>query len=44
MWSEVKERSFFSPESNKEAAENVAKDHENLKTALSRQKSYTDKR
>ena len=44
MWSEVGERSFFGPESIKEATENVTKVRENLKIAQSRQKSYTDKR
>ena len=44
MWSEVGERPFFGPEAIEEAAENVTKVRENLKTAQSRQKSYTDKR
>ena len=44
MWSEVGERPFFGPESIEEAVENVAKVHENLKIAQSRQKSYADKR
>jgi len=36
MWLEVRERSFFHPESIEEAVENVAKVRENLKTAQSR--------
>ena len=44
MCSKVGERPFFGPEAIKEAAENVAKIRENLKTAQSRQKSYANKR
>ena len=44
MCSEVGERPFFGPEAIKEAAENIAKVRENLKTGQSRQKSYADKR
>jgi hypothetical protein len=42
MWSEVGERTFFSPATIVEAEENVAKVRENLKIAQSRQKSYAD--
>jgi hypothetical protein len=42
MWSEVGERTFFSPVAIVEAEENVAKVRENLKIAQSRQKSYAD--
>jgi hypothetical protein len=42
MWSEVGERTSFSPATIVEAEENVAKVRENLKIAQSRQKSYAD--
>jgi hypothetical protein len=42
MWSEVGERTFFSPATIVEVEENVAKVRENLKRAQSRQKSYVD--
>jgi hypothetical protein len=42
MWSEVGERTFFSPTTIAEAEENVAKLRETLKIPQSRQKSYTD--
>ena len=44
MWSEVEERSLFSPDMIKEAEEQVAKVWDNLKAAQSRQKSYADTR
>jgi hypothetical protein len=42
MWSEVGERTFFSPASIVEDKENVAKVRQNLKIAQSKQKSYAD--
>jgi hypothetical protein len=42
MWSEVGERTFFSPATIVEADENVSKVRENLKIPESRQKSYAD--
>jgi hypothetical protein len=44
MWSEVRERSLFSPDMIKDAEEKVAKVWENLKAAQSGQKSYVDTR
>ena len=44
MWSEVGERALLGPALIKEAEDRVAEVREKLKTAQSRQKSYSDKR